>query len=35
MKCDACGEIAPEHKIRLHKGQKLCLDCYEDYSRGW
>lgn len=33
--CDQCGEGAPEHKIRINKGNKLCLDCYEDYSRGW
>ncbi len=33
--CEQCGEGAPEHKIRIHIGQKVCLDCYEDYSRGW
>ena len=33
--CEQCGEGAPEHKIRINKGQKVCLDCFEDYSRGW
>ncbi|MFZ7132420.1 MAG: FmdE family protein [Eubacteriales bacterium] len=33
--CDECGEGAPEHKMRLDKGKKLCLDCYETYTRGW
>ncbi len=33
--CDECEEGAPEHKIRLSKGQKLCLDCYKEYTRGW
>lgn len=33
--CDKCGEGAPEHKIRLSEGKKLCLDCAADYSRGW
>lgn len=33
--CENCGESAPEHKIRISNGKKLCLDCYEEYSRGW
>lgn len=33
--CEVCGEGAPEHKIRLMDGQKVCLDCFKDYSRGW
>ena len=33
--CEECGEAAPEHKIRLHEGRKLCLGCFPDYSRGW
>ncbi len=33
--CDKCSEGAPEHKIRLSDNKKLCLDCYEEYSRGW
>jgi formylmethanofuran dehydrogenase subunit E len=33
--CDVCGEGAPEHKMRLQDGQKVCLDCFRDYSRGW
>lgn len=33
--CEKCGEGAPESKIRLCNGKKLCLDCYKEYSRGW
>ncbi|UWG98493.1 FmdE family protein [Dehalobacter sp. DCM] len=33
--CESCGESAPEHKIRLQDGKKVCLDCFKDYSRGW
>lgn len=33
--CEKCGEAAPEHKIRLHQGEKLCLDCFPEYNRGW
>ncbi|MEG2406474.1 MAG: FmdE family protein [Clostridiales bacterium] len=31
--CEICGEGAPEHKIRLQNGKKVCLDCFKDYSR--
>lgn len=33
--CEKCGEGAPEHKMRMNDGKKVCLDCFEDYSRGW
>lgn len=33
--CENCHEGAPEHKIRINDGRKLCLDCVKDYSRGW
>lgn len=33
--CENCHEGAPEHKIRINGGKKLCLDCAKDYSRGW
>ncbi|MBP1865931.1 formylmethanofuran dehydrogenase subunit E [Clostridium tetanomorphum] len=33
--CEKCGEGAPEHKIRISNGLKLCMDCFEEYSRGW
>lgn len=33
--CENCGEGAPEHKIRLSNDKKLCLDCADEYSRGW
>lgn len=32
--CEECGEGAPEHKIRLQQGKKVCLDCFKEYSRG-
>ncbi|MDR1232575.1 MAG: FmdE family protein [Spirochaetaceae bacterium] len=33
--CEKCGETAPEHKIRLQEGKRVCLDCFEEYTRGW
>lgn len=33
--CEKCGESAPEHKIRLQGGTRVCLDCFEEYTRGW
>jgi formylmethanofuran dehydrogenase subunit E len=33
--CQECGEAAPEHKMRLQDGKKVCLDCFKEYSRGW
>lgn len=33
--CEICGEAAPEHKMRLQDGKKVCLDCFKDYTRGW
>lgn len=33
--CKSCGESAPEHKMRLQGGQKVCLDCFTQYSRGF
>ncbi len=33
--CESCGEGAPEPKIRLQEGKKVCLDCFRSYSRGW
>lgn len=35
IKCDICGEAAPENKMRLMDGKTVCLDCYSDYNRGW
>jgi formylmethanofuran dehydrogenase subunit E len=35
ISCEKCGEGAPEHKIRIMEGQRVCLDCFKDYSRGW
>ena len=35
IKCEVCGESAPEHKIRLMDGKKVCLDCFKDYNREW
>jgi len=33
--CEKCREGAPEHKIRIQEGKKVCLDCFDDYDRGW
>ncbi|MGI6174746.1 MAG: FmdE family protein [Christensenellales bacterium] len=33
--CEACGEGAPEHKMRLQEGKTVCADCFKGYSRGW
>lgn len=33
--CESCGEGAPEQKIRIQDGKKVCLDCFKSYSRGW
>lgn len=35
VECEECGESAPEHKIRLQDGKKVCFDCFKKYSRGW
>ena len=31
--CDNCGEKTSENYIRLQGDKKLCLDCYDGYSR--
>ena len=33
--CEKCGEAAPEYKMRLTDGKKICSDCFTDYYRGW
>lgn len=33
--CEKCGESTSENNVRLQDGKKVCLDCYENYSRGW
>lgn len=33
--CELCGEAAAEHKIRLQEGKQVCLDCFQEYNRGW
>lgn len=33
--CDKCGESAMEQLMRIADGGKVCLDCFDDYSRGW
>jgi formylmethanofuran dehydrogenase subunit E len=33
--CEECGEGAPEHKMHLQNGKKVCADCFRSYSRGW
>ena len=31
--CDCCGEVTGANWIRLAGDKKLCLDCYESYTR--
>ena len=33
VKCENCGETTAENMIRLENGRKLCLDCFNAYSR--
>lgn len=33
--CEGCGEAAPEHRMRLQEGKQVCLDCFQEYHRGW
>ncbi len=33
--CEVCGEGAPEHKMRLENGKKVCPDCFSEYPIGW
>jgi len=35
VQCEVCAESAPEHKIRVQGGQRVCMDCFCDYDRGW
>jgi len=35
MVCEKCGEAAAEHKMRLQDHKTVCLDCFEEYTRGW
>lgn len=29
--CEACGETAGQHRMRVQNGEKVCLDCFTDY----
>lgn len=33
--CEICGEGAPETKMRVQDGKLVCLECFDDYNRGW
>ncbi len=33
--CAKCGESVAEHKARIQNGEIVCLDCFQNYSRGW
>jgi len=35
LTCERCGESAIEQMMRLSEGKRLCLDCCDEYSRGW
>lgn len=33
--CAGCGEFVAEHRARVKNGDIVCMDCSDDYSRGW
>ncbi len=35
VQCSRCGEGVMEPKARLEKGKAVCLDCFEEYTRGF
>ncbi len=35
LECSRCGEKVMEPRARLRDGEVVCLDCFEDYNRGW
>jgi formylmethanofuran dehydrogenase subunit E len=35
VRCESCGELVREDKIRLQDGKQVCLDCFKDYSRSY
>ncbi len=35
VECSQCGEVVMEPRARLRDGKAVCLDCFNDYSRGW
>lgn len=35
VKCSQCGEMVMEPRSRVSNGGFVCLDCFEDYVRGW
>ncbi|HBX23356.1 MAG TPA: formylmethanofuran dehydrogenase [Desulfotomaculum sp.] len=35
VECAQCGERVMEPRARLRDGKAVCLDCFNDYSRGW
>lgn len=34
VRCEDCGELSREDKIRLEEGRMLCLHCFQPYDRG-
>lgn len=35
VQCSRCGEYVMEPRSRVRDGAFVCLDCFEDYTRGW
>lgn len=35
IQCEKCGEYFMEARGRLENGKKVCLECFEEYSRRW
>lgn len=32
VNCTKCGELVAEHRIRVEKGNFVCIPCFDDYS---
>jgi len=35
INCQSCGEPTSENKLRVQDGKLVCLDCFNQYTRGW
>ncbi|WP_424358928.1 FmdE family protein [Methanocella sp. MCL-LM] len=35
VRCEACGEKMAESRARLKDGKIVCLECFDEYGRGW
>jgi formylmethanofuran dehydrogenase subunit E len=35
VRCAACGEKVSEQRARLSGGRIVCMECFDEYDRGW